>query len=236
MKLTIIIPVFNEEKTILQIIEKSLKAPLPANFTREIIVVDDGSTDTTYQKLIKIPGNIKIVRHTKNMGKGAAIKTGLRLSKGDIVIIQDADLEYDPADYQRLLAGFKQKDTHAVYGSRFINYPLRLSGKYKTPMPIHWIANKSLTGLTNILYGNGITDMETGYKVIRRDLLNRLNLKSNGFDIEPEITAKILRIGIKIKEIPIRVKPRGYSEGKKIDWRDGVTAVWTLVKYRFFAE
>ena len=233
MKVTILIPVFNEQATISELIAKVAQAKLPPGFTKEVIIINDGSTDATPRILNKIKSGFKIIHQPRNLGKGAGIRTGIRHATGDIVIIQDADLEYNPNDFSRLLSLFKDKRVKAVYGSRFINYPLILTGKNKTPLPVHWLANKFLTFLTNILYGNSVTDMETCYKIVRRRTLLSLNLQSNRFDIEPEITAKLFKKGIKIKELAIQVKPRSYQEGKKIGWKDGLMAVVTLVKYRF---
>ncbi|KKU80296.1 MAG: Glycosyl transferase family 2 [Candidatus Amesbacteria bacterium GW2011_GWA2_47_70] len=169
MKVSIIIPVYNEEKTISAILEKVRQSKLPAGFTKEIIVVDDASTDSTLKKIknLNLKLKLRLITHSVNRGKGAAILTGLSKSTGDLVLIQDADLEYDPADYVRLLEPFKNKNVQVVYGSRLLNYPLKLFGKHKTPMPIHLIANKFLTHLTNFLYGHKVTDMETCYKVMR---------------------------------------------------------------------
>lgn len=233
MILSIIIPVFNEEKTIELILNKVQRVRLPGA-KKEIIVVDDCSFDNTSRILSKFKRNgIKSYRHKKNMGKGAAIRTGIEYASGDLIIIQDADLEYDPLYYVELLKPFDKKDTKVVYGSRLINYPLKLWGKDKTILPIHLIANKFLTFLTNLVYGSNLTDMETGYKLFKKDVLKGIGLKSNKFDFEAEITAKILKRKIPIVEVPISVKPRSYKEGKKIGWRDGLAAIWTLIKYRY---
>lgn len=231
MKVSIIIPVYNESNTISQLLKRVFSAQLPLGFTKEVIVVNDASTDRTPQFIPK--SKCKLISHSQNLGKGAAIKTGLKHATGEVVLIQDADLEYDPNDYPKLLAPFKNTNTRVVYGSRLINYPLKFYGPQKTPMPIHWLANHLLTLLTNILFNQSVTDMETCYKAIKRDVFLSLHLKSNRFDIEPEITAKLLKRGIKIHEIPVQVKPRSYAEGKKIGWRDGLIAIWTLLKYRF---
>ncbi len=233
MKVSIIVPVYNEEKTISRILAKVVLANLPQGFSKEIIVVNDASTDGTTHEIEKCKIKMILVNHGKNFGKGAAIITGLAKSTGDLVLIQDADLEYDPADYVRLLEPFKNKRVQAVYGSRLINYPLRLFGKHKTPMPAHLVANKFLTFLTNFLYGSSVTDMETCYKVLRTKLFRSLNIQARRFEFEPELTAKILKRKIDIWEIPIKVKPRDYSQGKKIIWKDGIYAIWILFKYRF---
>lgn len=233
MILSIVIPVFNEDKTIEYVLKRTSSIRLPNNVTREIIVVDDGSKDSSKFKVqsLKLKG-IKLISHWMNLGKGAAIKTGLKMVTGDYVIIQDADLEYDPRDFLKLLGPVIDKDAKVVFGTRLKNYPLRIWGKNKTVMPIHLIANKFLTFLTNILYDSKLTDMETGYKIIDVKILRKIKLKSNKFDFEPEITAKILKMGIPIVEVPIKAKPRTYKEGKKIGWKDGLVAVWTLMKYR----
>lgn len=237
MKVSVIIPIFNEEKTIKTLLERVFSVKLPKNIKKEIVVVNDGSTDKTKKILSKFRPlatgiEFRILEHEKNQGKGVAIRTGLRHLTGDYVIIQDADLEYDPKDYLRLLEPALFKKTEVVYGTRLLNYPLKLWGKSKTVMPAHLIANKFLTILTNILYGSKLTDMETGYKLFDAKLFNKIELHSARFDFEPEITAKILKMGTSIVEVPINVKPRTYNEGKKIGWKDGFVAIWTLIKYR----
>lgn len=231
MKLSIIIPVYNEEKTLAEILRR-VKAAKLRGFVEEIIVVDDASTDGSYQILQKT-AEIKVVRHGKNRGKGSAVRTGLKTASGDLVLIQDADLEYNPKDYTRLVEPIQAKKAQVVYGTRLKTLPLRMSGRQPTPMPSHYLGNKFLTLVTNLLYGSSLTDMETCYKVFTKKVAKSLDLTSSRFEIEPEITAKILKKGYTIYEVPIKVKPRGYEEGKKITWRDGFIAVWTLVKYRF---
>lgn len=234
MKLSIIIPVYNEEKTIMQILGKVNEVKLPYYIKKEILIVSDGSKDNTDKILSKAKGiKFNYFKHEVNLGKGAAIKTALKNATGDFVIIQDADLEYNPDDYSKLLKPILKQKALVVYGSRLIDYPLRLWGNNKTILPTHLIANKFLTFLTNMLYQSNITDMETGYKVFRRKVLEDINLVSNKFDFEAEVTAKILKEDIEIMEIPITTKPRTYIEGKKIGWIDGVSAIWTLFKYRF---
>lgn len=234
MKISIIIPVFNEERTILNIIEQVSKQSLPSNIKKEIIVIDDGSTDQTAKilKNVKKPGII-LLRHDINSGKGAAIKTGLKLVSGEIIIIQDADLEYHPKYYPELINPILSKKAEVVYGTRLKRYPLKLWGKDKTVMPFHLIANKLLSFLTNLLYSSHLTDMETGYKVFTKKSLEKISFLSSRFEIEVEITARFLKSGYQIYEVPIRAKPRTYQEGKKIKLKDAFLAFWALFKYRF---
>lgn len=234
MKLSILIPVYDEEKTINYVIDKVNSLHLPKRVKKEIIVVDDASEDLTFKKINHwLKKGVIIIRHDKNQGKGAAIRTGLSKSTGELFIIQDADLEYNPQDYSKLLEPILQNRASVVYGTRLMNYPLNLWGKNKTVLPTHLIANKFLTLLTNLLFNSNLTDMETGYKVFKKKALKGINLRANKFDFEAEITAKILKKGIRIVEIPIITKPRTYEEGKKIGWKDGISAIWTLIKYRF---
>lgn len=231
MKLSIIIPIYNEEKTVSEILRKVLSVKLP-KVEKEIIVIDDGSNDSTPLRIRNIKG-VKKIFHRNNLGKGAAVRSGLRIITGDIIIIQDADLEYDPSYYPVLLNPILKKGAKVVYGTRLINYPLKFWGKDKTILPIHLIANRFLTGLTNLLYSSNLTDMETCYKVFLASCLNGIKLKSNRFEFEPEITAKFLKKGYEIIEVPIGVKPRTYKEGKKINLWDGVKAVFAILKYKF---
>lgn len=233
MKLSIVIPVFNERKTINEILRRVLEVKIPAGLKKEIIVVDDGSTDGTVVQLKRFK-EIKKIFHKQNQGKGAAVRNGINNATGDIIIIQDADLEYDPSYYSILLKPILQNHAEIVYGTRLVNYPLNLWGKNKTVLPTHLIANKVLTALTNLLYGANLTDMETCYKVFRRTCLNGINLRSKGFEFEPEITAKFLKKGYQIIEVPIKVKPRTHQEGKKISWLDGFKAIFALLKYRVY--
>jgi len=222
--LSIIIPVYNEEKTILQIIRKVQNVKLPVK--KELIIVDDGSKDRTVEILRKIKGKgIRIFYHNANQGKGAAIRTGLKEAKGTILTIQDADLEYDPNDYKALLEPILKENKKVVYGSR-------LKGHTKYMYLHHYLGNWALTLMTNTLYGSMLTDMETCYKVFRREVIEGMKLKAKRFDFEPEITAKILKRGYKIVEVPIRFHARKFEEGKKINWKDGAKAAYYLVKYR----
>lgn len=233
MILSIIIPVFNEEKTVGELLQKVYEVKLPL-IKKEVIVVDDCSSDETNKILSNFKkGGFKYFRHKKNSGKGAAIKTGLGHATGELIIIQDADLEYDPVYYKELLEPVLKNRAQVIYGSRLINYPLILWGRNKTVLPAHLIANKFLTFLTNLLYGSSVTDMETGYKLFKKVVLEGIKIDSNKFDFEAEVTAKILKKRIPIIEVPISITPRTYNEGKKIGWKDGLAAVWTLLKYRF---
>lgn len=225
--LSIIVPVFNEEKTVVFILKKVRQLPLPG-IEKDIVVVNDGSSDATEKILrkIKLPG-IRIFHHEKNKGKGAAIRTAIPHTRGDFVIIQDADLEYDPNDYQKLLEPLMDGRADVVYGSRFL-------GVHRAFMFWHSLGNKFLTIVTNLLYDTILTDMETCYKVFRGEVLRGLTLKSNRFEIEPEMTAKILKAKFRVFEVPISYSGRSFEEGKKITWRDGFSALATLARYRFF--
>ena len=229
IKLSVIIPAYNEEKTIKKTIDKVKNTKL-RNISKEIIVVDDCSNDGT-RKILENIGDksLKIIYHKKNMGKGSAILRGLKDAAGDIILIQDADLEYDPKEYKRLLKPIIENKSKVVYGSRFNSIRKNLKKMYK----LHYIGNLFLTFMTNLLYGVKITDMETGYKVFTRDVIKNMTLKANRFDFEPEITAKIIKRGYKIYEVPISFKGRKFDEGKKITWVDGVKAAYYLIKYRF---
>lgn len=227
-KLSIIIPAYNEEGTILKVIHSVKKARIKAE--KEIIVIDDCSTDRTKDILKRFnEKSVKVFCHKKNEGKGAAIKTGLGIARGDIILIQDADLEYNPEEYQKLLMPIIEGKADVVYGSRLESIRKNLKSMYK----LHYIGNMFLTFVTNLLYGARITDMETGYKVFRKKVVKEIKLKATRFDFEPEITAKILKKGYKIHEVPISFKGRKFAEGKKITWIDGVKAVCYLIKYRF---
>lgn len=232
MKLSIIIPVFNEEKTVEELLKRVATANLPSRFSKEVIVINDGSTDGTSQILEKWRKKIQYIKHPKNLGKGAAIRSGLSAATGEFVIIQDADLEYDPKYYLKLLGPVLEGKASVVYGTRLVNYPLRFWGENKTVLPIHLIANRFFALLTNLLYGSNLTDIETCYKLFKKETIKKLSLRANKFDFEAEITAKILRQGIPIVEVEIETAPRTYKEGKKVNWIDGIMAVWTLVKYR----
>lgn len=224
--LSIIIPVYNEVSTILAVVEAVKKADI-SPMKKEIIIVDDGSNDGTKEILRKVNG-AKVFFHEKNKGKGAAIKTGIQHAKGDFVLIQDADLEYNPVEYAKLILPITGGVTEVVYGSRFAAGKVFDKNMYYT----HCVGNVVLTWATNFLYDANLKDMETGYKLIKKELLHDMRLHADGFDIEPELTAKLLRKGVKIHEVPITFKPRAFEEGKKINWQDGITALWTLLKYK----
>jgi glycosyltransferase involved in cell wall biosynthesis len=217
--------VYNELKTLDEIIRR-VKA---TGLATEIIVVDDGSIDGTRDLYEKYSTDevVKIILHERNQGKGAAVVTGIKAATGDVIVIQDADLEYDPREYSNLLRPIEEGLADVVYGSRFLGAPRRAT------MYWHMVANKLLTFLTNILYNNILTDMETGYKVFRRSIVDGITIHARRFDFEPEFTAKILKRKVRIYEVPITFNPRDYSEGKKIQLRDAFEAVWTLFKYRF---
>jgi glycosyltransferase involved in cell wall biosynthesis len=223
--LSVIVPVYNEEKTLLPLLKKVQSVKF-FGLKKQIIIVNDGSTDGTgliLQKL-KIPGGV-ILHHEKNQGKGAAIRTAIPHTKGEIVIIQDADLEYDPNDYKIVLAPILDGLADVVYGSRFL-------GVHRAFMFWHYVGNKVLTSVTNLLYDTVLTDMETCYKAFRGEIIRSLKLRSNRFDFEPEVTAKILKRGYKLFEVPISYDGRGFEEGKKITWRDGFVALICLIRYR----
>jgi glycosyltransferase involved in cell wall biosynthesis len=225
-RLSIIIPVFNEEQTILPILKKIQSVKLPG-LEKEIIIVNDGSTDKTagLLKKTRIP-RTRILHHEKNRGKGAAIRTAIPHATGDFVIIQDADLEYDPADYLKLLEPLLRNQGDVVYGSRFL-------GAYRAFSFWNYAGNKFLTLFANLLFNASLTDIETGYKVFRGSVFRDLNLKADRFDFDPEVTAKVLKRGLKIHEVPISYNARDFKHGKKITWRDGLIALFCLVRCRF---
>jgi len=226
MKLSIVIPVYNEKNTIREIIRRVQETP----FEKEIIIIDDYSTDGTREILKSLSNDkeIKVLFHEKNKGKGAALRTGFREVSGDIVIIQDADLEYNPAEYERLIAPIVEGKADVVYGSRFLGGPHRVLFFW------HYVGNKVLTTISNILTNLNLTDMETCYKAFRADILKEIEFKSNRFTFEPEFTVKVAKKKYRIYETPISYTGRDYSEGKKIGWKDGVTAIVALIWYRFF--
>ena len=234
-KLSVIIPCYNEENFVSRVIERVLKTLAGLNIEKEIIVVDDGSTDSTpaiLESLRTIHKNIIFCRHEKNAGKGASVKTGLSNASGTIVVIQDADLEYDPNDYVKLLQPILDGHADVVYGSRFAG-----SGPHRVLFYFHTIGNKFLTRLSNLFTQLNLTDMETGYKMFRTEVLRQITLKEKRFGFEPEVTAKISRIKkIRIYETGIAYYGRTYNDGKKINWKDGFKAIYCILKYNLFSR
>ncbi|MEZ4520464.1 MAG: glycosyltransferase family 2 protein [Thermomicrobiales bacterium] len=221
--LSVIIPVYNERQTVSELLERVRAVDIP----KEIILVDDDSDDGTWEILTEEAkrDGTRLFRHKQNLGKGGAVRTGLQQVRGDIVLIQDADLEYDPRDYPTLLRPIVEGRARAVYGSRFL-------GEHKAMLFWHAVGNKALTLVTNMLYDSTLTDMETCYKVFTRSIADGLNIQQRRWGIDPEITAKILRQGVRIYEVPIAYNGREMWEGKKISWRDGFVVLWTLLRYR----
>ncbi len=225
MKLSIVIPVFNEKNTIKEIL-RQVRAVDLGDIDKEIIVVDDCSTDGTIDILkLEVDSSLKVLHHKQNQGKGAAVRTGFASATGDLIIIQDADLEYDPEDYMKLIQPVLKGKATVVYGSRF-------TGERRNMLYWHYLGNRFLSLVTNVLYNTTISDMETCYKLFTKEALEGLVIKANKFDFEPEITAKILRKGIRIYEVPISYTGRESHEGKKISWKDALPALWALAKYR----
>jgi glycosyltransferase involved in cell wall biosynthesis len=223
--LSVIVPVFNERVTVAEVIRRIRAVEVPVDV--EVIVVDDGSSDGTDKVLTALgDSTVRVLTHPVNRGKGAAIRTGMASARGDLLLIQDADLEYDPADWPRLLEPILRGKARVVYGSRF-------TGERKNMMPLHWMGNRFLSLVTNLLYSSTMSDMETCYKLFDRRVLEGITVESDKFDFEPEITAKVLRRGFRIYEVPISYAGREASEGKKITWRDGMGALRALIKYRF---
>ncbi|MEE9226710.1 MAG: glycosyltransferase family 2 protein [Acidobacteriota bacterium] len=225
MKISVVVPVFNEASTIAEVLRRIRETP----YDKEILVVDDGSTDGTAETLAGIADpQLRILRHERNRGKGAALRTAFREVRGEVVIIQDSDLEYDPRDYPKLLRPIEEGKADVVFGSRFIGEPHRVMFFW------HYVGNRILTTLSNMFTNLNLTDMETGYKAFRASILEEIRIRSDRFGFEPEFTAKVARGGYRIYETAISYSGRGYEEGKKITWRDGLAAVWYIFRYRFF--
>jgi glycosyltransferase involved in cell wall biosynthesis len=223
--MSVIVPVFNERRTLAEIIRRIRAVELPLEL--EVVIVDDGSSDGSDKVLSALQDStVRVITHPHNKGKGAAVATGLDAARGDLVLVQDADLEYDPDDWLRLLDPILKGKSQVVYGSRF-------TGERKNMFPSHWVGNRMLTLVTNVLYRSTLSDMETCYKLFDRKVLEGITIESKRFEFEPEITAKILRRGYRIYEVPISYAGRERNEGKKISWRDGFGAIYTLIKYRF---
>ena len=226
-KLSVIVPVFNERNTVVEILRRMRNVKLPDGLDLEILVVDDGSTDGTREVLSQLgDSTVRVLLQASNQGKGAALRLGFAQATGDLVLVQDADLEYDPEDWPKMLDPVLRGKAHVVYGSRF-------TGERRNMLFLHWIGNRFLSLATNVLYNTTLSDMETCYKLIDKRVIDGITLRSNRFDIEPEVTAKILKSGVRIYEVPISYTGREFDEGKKITWHDGFAALWTLVKYRF---
>ncbi|PIQ98214.1 MAG: glycosyl transferase [Nitrospinae bacterium CG11_big_fil_rev_8_21_14_0_20_56_8] len=227
MKLSVVIPIYNEKSTLHEIIRRVQEEPTP----KEVILIDDFSTDGTREILKEEwegKDGFKVLYHPRNRGKGAALRTGFEHVEGDVVIVQDADLEYSPADYPVLLAPIRDGRADVVYGSRFLGGPHRVMFFW------HYAGNKALTTLSNMFTNLNLTDMETGYKVFTRKVIESLDLKTDRFGFEPEVTSKIARKRFRVYEVPISYSGRDYSEGKKITWKDGVAALWFIIRFRFF--
>jgi glycosyltransferase involved in cell wall biosynthesis len=224
--LSVVIPVYNEVETLQELVRRVQSVPI----RKEILLVDDGSTDGSRDLLDRLadPPHVRVFKHARNQGKGAALRTGFLQATGDVVVIQDADLEYDPTDYPKLLKPIREGKADVVYGSRFL-----VAEYTRVHLFWHYLGNRFLTFVSNMFTGLNLTDMETCYKAFRRDLLQRITIRSRRFTVEPELTAKIARLRARVYEVPINYAGRSYGEGKKITWRDGFAALWAIFKYRF---
>lgn len=228
-KLSIVIPAYNERHTIAELLRRVIDQPLRDDLEREVVVVDDGSKDGTREFLRELQGRedftFRLIEHPQNRGKGAALRTGFEEVTGDIVLVQDADLEYNPRDYDVLLQPILDDEADVVYGSRFLGGPHRVLFFW------HYVGNRALTTFSNMLTDLNLSDMETCYKVFRTEVLRGMKLYSERFGIEPELTAKVAKAKVRIYEVPISYHGRTYAEGKKIGWRDGVSAIWAILRY-----
>ena len=231
MKLSVIIPVYNERSTIEAVVRR-VQAVTLGPIEKEIIVVDDGSRDGTTEILKELSG-IRRISHEKNAGKGAALSTGFRAATGDIVLIQDADLEYDPDDYRAVIRPIAEGTSDVVMGSRFIKYKVRIFGKHRSPYISHYIGNVLITFTTNLLYGKNFTDYEGCYKAFRQAVIATTPVEAKGFEFDNELICKLMRKGARIIEVPIRYTPRTYARGKKITWKHGLIMLWTIITWRF---
>ena len=234
MRLSVVIPAYNERATVRELLARVARAPLPTGVEIEMLVVDDGSKDGTRDLLRELAAAgdppFRLIEHAVNQGKGAAIRTGFLAASGDVLLVQDADLEYDPGDYPTLLAPILAGEADVVYGSRFLGGPA-----HRVLFFWHSVGNRLLTTLSNMLTDINLSDMETCYKVFRRGILDPASLRSDRFGIEPELTARFAKSGARIYEVPISYRGRTYAEGKKIGWKDGFSAIWAIVRYNLFS-
>lgn len=232
MKLSIIIPVYNESKTIKELLRRISNVNL-GKIRKEVILVDDFSTDGSGDVIKNLDKKYIKIFQPKNMGKGAALKAGINASTGEFIIFQDADLEYDPNDYKKLLEPILDKKTNISFGTRFVGQEFKPFGKHKTMHSAHWIGNKFLTFAFNFFYGTKLTDVEPCYKLFKSNILKSIDVKTDRFEYDIELMCKLVKKGHKIVQLPITYNPRRFEEGKKINWKDGVVALWTMIRNRF---